>query len=347
MKAMRGVALAAGFLVAATGLEGQESHRLGGSSVAIYNLAGEVEVVRGTGSDVVVSLTRGGGDAAELSVDVRQVRGRETLIVHYPSDEIVYDRGQRGSFNSTLRIRDDGTWGGGIDGGDRVRVSSSGNGLEAHADLRVEVPDGRAVAVFLAVGEASARGLSADVELDLGSGAVEVSEVRGDVLVDTGSGGVRVSGVEGELEVDTGSGSILIDGVRGPALTVDTGSGRVDVSDVEADIVEVDTGSGSVDLLRVSAEDVVVDTGSGSVEVELLSAVDRVEIDTGSGSITLRVPTGVNAEIEADSGSGGVDVDIPLQLRTQRRNYIRGTLGDGRGRITLDTGSGRIRVIGN
>ncbi|MEK9502071.1 DUF4097 family beta strand repeat-containing protein [Gaopeijia maritima] len=347
MKGMRGVALGVGFLIAATGLEAQETHRLGGSSVAIYNLAGEVEVVRGTGSEVVVSLTRGGADAQRLSVDVREVRGRETLVVHYPADEIVYDRGRRGSYNTTMRIRDDGTWGGGISGGDRVRVSSSGSGLEAHANLRVEVPNGRAVAVFLAVGEATARGLNADVELDIGSGAVEVADVQGDVSVDTGSGGVQVSGVQGELMVDTGSGSITIDGVRGPALSVDTGSGRVDVSDVEAEVVEVDTGSGSVDLLRVSAADVMVDTGSGAVEVEVLTAVDRVEIDTGSGSITLRVPSGVNAEIEADSGSGGVDLDIPMQLRTQRRNYIRGTLGDGRGRITLDTGSGRIRVIGN
>jgi hypothetical protein len=63
--------------------------------------------------------------------------------------------------------------------------------------------------------------------------------------------------------------------------------------------------------------------------------------------VTLRLPDGVDAEIEADSGSGGIDVDFPMQVRTQRRDYLRGMLGDGRGQITVDTGSGRIRIVRN
>lgn len=341
-----GVAAAALALAAVPGTA-QESYRLGGTQVAVYNLAGDVEVVRGSGSDVVVTLTRGGDDGGSLDVETREVQGWEALVVRYPDDEIVYDRGGRGNYSTTIQVRDDGTWGGGWGGGDRVRVRSSGSGLEAHADLRIEVPEGRDIRVYLAVGEASARGLRGDVELDLGAGRAAVEDVVGDVSVDTGSGGVTVSSVQGEVVVDTGSGSVRIDGVRGPALLVDTGSGSVDAADIEADVVEVDTGSGSVDLVRVSAADILVDTGSGSVDVEVLTMIDRVEIDTGSGGVTLRVPEGVNAEIEADSGSGGIDVDVPLQLRTQRRDYLRGVMGDGRGRITIDTGSGRIRVVGN
>lgn len=334
--------------LAAVPAAGQETYRLGGGQVAVYNLAGEVEVVRGSGSEVVVTLVRGGDDGGALEVETRDVQGWDALVVRYPSDEIVYDRGTGGNYSTTLQVRDDGTWGGGWgDRGDRVRVRSSGRGLEAHADLRIEVPEGRDIRVYLAVGEASARGLRGDVELDLGSGRVDVADVVGRVSVDTGSGGVSVSQVEGEVMVDTGSGAVRVNGVRGPALLVDTGSGSVDAADVEADVVEVDTGSGGVDLVRVAAADILVDTGSGAVDVEVLTAVDRVEIDTGSGGVTLRMPRDVDAEIEADSGSGGIDVDIPLQLRTQRRNYIRGVLGDGRGRITIDTGSGSIRIVGN
>lgn len=338
----------AALVLAAAPVAGQETYRLGASQVAVYNLAGEVEVVRGSGSDVVVTLTRGGDDGDALEVETRDVQGWEALVVRYPDDEIVYDRGVRGNnYSTTIQVRDDGTWGGGWGGGDRVRVRSSGRGLEAHADLRIEVPEGHDIRVYLAVGEASARGLRGDVELDLGAGRVDVDDVVGDVSVDTGSGGVTVSQVQGEVVVDTGSGSVRVDGVRGRSLLIDTGSGSVDAADIEANAVEVDTGSGSVELMRVSAADILVDTGSGSVDVEVLSEVDRVEIDTGSGGVTLRVPADVGAEIEADSGSGGIDVDVPLQLRTQRRNYLRGVLGDGGGRITIDTGSGRIRVVGN
>ena len=174
---------------------GQESYRLSGSRVAVYNLAGQVEVVRGSGSDVVVTLSRGGDDAAQLEVETREVDGYDALVIRYPSDDVVYDRGRGGNSSTTLRVRDDGTWGG-------------------------------------RVGEASAVGLRGDVELDIGAGRASVEDVVGDVSVDTGSGGVTVAGVQGEVLVDTGSGSVQVEGVRGPMLSVDTGSGSVDASSV-------------------------------------------------------------------------------------------------------------------
>ncbi len=344
---MNPAAAAVLFALAAVPASAQESYRISGPRVAVYNLAGAVEVVPGRGNEVVVTLTRGGSDAAELEVEMHEVDGYEALVVRYPSDEVVYDWGRRGNSSTTVRVRDDGTWGGRTRGGDQVRVRTSGRGLEAHADLRIEVPEGHDIRVFVAVGETMARGLRGDVDLDSGSGRIDVEDIVGDLSVDTGSGSVTVAGVVGEVSIDTGSGSVDVEGVRGPVLTVDTGSGSVDVMDVEADVVEVDTGSGSVQLARVAAPNIVVDTGSGSVDLHVLSAVDRIVVDTGSGGVTLRLPDGTSAEVEADSGSGGIDVDFPIQVVSQRRNYLRGVMGDGRGRIEIDTGSGRIRVIRN
>jgi hypothetical protein len=344
---MNPAALAALLAVAAVPVAAQESYRISGPRVAVYNLAGNVEVVSGRGSEVVVTLTRGGADSAALDVEMHEVDGYEALVVRYPSDEVVYDGGRSGNSSTTIRVRDDGTWGGRTSGGDQVRVRTSGRGLEAHADLRIEVPEGRDIRVFLAVGETTARGLRGDVALDSGSGRIDVEDIVGDVSVDTGSGAVTVAAVQGEVSIDTGSGSVEVEGVRGAVLTVDTGSGSVGATDVEAEVVEVDTGSGAVDLARVSASSIVVDTGSGSVDLQVLSPVDRIVVDTGSGGVTLRLPTGTDAELEADSGNGGIDVDFPMQVMSQRRNYLRGVMGDGRGRIEIDTGSGRIRVIRN
>src|SRR2546422_574200 len=85
-----------------------ERRTLAGGHVAIYNLAGVVRLERGTGSDVVVELTRGGPDAGKLQIATGPLRGRETLRVIYPNDEIVYRELGRGA-NTTLRVRDDGT----------------------------------------------------------------------------------------------------------------------------------------------------------------------------------------------------------------------------------------------
>lgn len=337
---------AAGLLavtVAALPLRGQESYRLGGGEVAVYNLAGEVEVVAGSGNEVVVRVTTAGADAGRLSVQVGEIRGMNTLRVLYPDDEIVYRHEGRSRFQSNLRVREDGTFGGGM-GGDRVTIRSGGSGLEAHANLRIEVPAGRALHLHNAVGEITAQGLRGDLSIDVNSGPIRVGDIQGNVSLDTGSGSIDARGIRGELEIDTGSGSVTVQDVEGPWVLVDTGSGGVDARGIRAERLEVDTGSGGIDLLEVSAPDVTVDTGSGSVEVELLSVVQNLEIDTGSGGVTVYLPANLDAEIEVDTGSGGIDVDFPVEVRTMRRNYFRGTVGNGSGRILIDTGSGGIRL---
>ena len=346
MRVRNAVLMVTGMAVALSAPAGaQERYTVGGSEVAIYNLAGEVEVVGGSGPDVVVEVMRGGSDGEQLTVEVGEVRGRETLRVVYPSDRVVYEaRGWRG--NTELRVNDDGTFGGGR-GGDRVKVSGSGRGLEAHANLRITVPPGKDVAVYLAAGEITASDVSSDLRLDTHSGAVEARGIRGDLLVDTGSGSVVVEDVGGAVSVDTGSGSVTINGVNGGDVRIDTGSGGVRGSDITAGSVSVDTGSGGVELLRVGSADVFVDTGSGSVEVEITTDIDRLEVDTGSGSVTVRMPADVGATVEVETGSGGIDVDLPLRIRSVRRDYLRGEIGDGRGRIVIDTGSGSIRLLSN
>jgi len=325
----------------------QETHRLAGGETAVYNLAGTAQVVRGSGSQVEVEVLRGGRDADRLEIDVREVDGREALIVRYPDDEIAYPGMGRGS-RTQLRVRDDGTfyndWG--WDRGREVRISGSGRGMEAWADLRISVPAGSDFALYLATGSTDLEGVDGTVLVDTGSGGIRSRGSRGHLNMDTGSGEIVVDGHEGDLEVDTGSGSVELNEVRGGEIYVDTGSGSVRGGGVWADRFEVDTGSGEIQLGAVAAPRVVLDTGSGSVEVELTQDLDRLEIDTGSGSVTVRVPPSVGAEVEMDSGSGGIDLEVPFEAREVRRNYVRGTLGDGNGRIHIDTGSGRIRITG-
>jgi hypothetical protein len=338
------VALA--LVVVPTRIDAQETYRIGGNEVAIYNLAGRAEVVRGSGSEVVVRVTRGGEDAGRLSVEVGEVRGRETLRVIYPDDQIVYPELGRGS-QMTVRVRDDGTFFGDGPRGDRVEVRGSGSGLEAWADLVVELPAGRDFTLVLAAGHSEVTGVSGDISVDTGSGSVEATDITGALEVDTGSGAVRVSGVNGSLGVDTGSGSVVVNDVDGDVVDIDTGSGEVRGGGIRASSLIVDTGSGSIELDEVSVPEIELDTGSGEVDLTLLADVALLEVDTGSGSVTIRAPADLGGQVEIETGSGGIDTDFTVQVTSMRRDHLRGTLGDGRGEIHIDTGSGSIRLIRN
>ncbi|HEX6939865.1 MAG TPA: DUF4097 family beta strand repeat-containing protein [Longimicrobiales bacterium] len=334
-------------------LRAQEPERFAFSDdeVAIYNLAGAVSVVAGGGSSVVVELSRGGGGAGELRVETGRIDGRQTLRVVYPTDRVVYPELGRGS-RTSVRIRGDGTfygndgdWFGGR--GDRVTIAGSGRGLEAFADLRIAVPEGKRVSVYLGAGRATIANVNGAVAIKTRIGSIEAAGTRGSLALDTGSGAVSVRDAEGEVDVDTGSGGVDVFGVRGARLHVDTGSGRVEGGDIAVDGLDVDTGSGSIELDGVRSTDIRLDTGSGSVRLALLDDVRNLEIDTGSGSVTLAVPAALSARLELDTGSGGIEADLPLRVLRSERNYLLAQAGQGDGSIRVDTGSGGIRIRAN
>lgn len=343
----RAALLALGTAAAATLPAGaQERFTLEGDRVAVYNLAGEVRVEPGSGDGVVVEVTRGGSAGARLDVERGEHDGFRTLAVVYPGDEIVYPRMGRGS-NTNLTVRGDGTFGGDsriFGGGRRVTLRGAGRGAEAWADLRVMVPEGRTVAVHQAVGEVEVTNVRGDLRVKTASAAVRATGTRGTLNVDVGSGGVELEDAQGDLLVDTGSGGVRLSRVGGSRLVVDTGSGGVTGEGITVEDLRVDVGSGGVRLAGVAARDVLVDTGSGSVGLDLTRDARSVRIDTGSGGVTLGLPEDFGAELEIDTGSGGIDVDVPVTVRVSRRSHLVGTVGDGEGRVVIDTGSGGVRV---
>lgn len=341
-------------LVAAATLQAQTSrHELRGRRVAVYNLVGTLRVEGGSGSAVSVELTRRGRDASRLRVESGDVGGTEALRVIYPADRVVapaeYRRegrwGWRGQRMSRLRVESDGTFGDGWRSrGDDVEIVSEGRGLEAAADLTVSVPKGQQLALHLAVGEVIVRNVDGEIDVDVHAASLEASGTSGVLRLDTGSGEVTVRDAQGELEIDSGSGSVQVTGMRGRSLRMDTGSGSLTATRVVVDELRLDSGSGRVTLRDVQAPDLTVDTGSGGVEVELTADVERMMVESGSGGITIGIPRSLGAEIDVRTGSGGIDLDVPVTARRTERRRLTGTVGDGKGRMVVETGSGGVRI---
>jgi hypothetical protein len=333
-----------------------ERRALAGSDVAIYNLAGVARLERGTGADVVVELTRAGRDAGKLSIATGPLRGRETLRVMYPDDEIVYGELGRGS-STTLRVRDDGTFGDRdgehrdrhwFEDGRQVRIRGSGGGLEAHADLRVAIPAGKRVAMYLGVGQALVSNVDGDLRVDVSSANVTADHVKGSLLIDTGSGDVRVSDVTGDVSLDTGSGNVTLGGAQGSRVHLDTGSGNVTVERVTADVLSIDTGSGDVTTSVVRADDINIDTGSGNVRLDLVADLRSLYVDTGSGDVTITVPADLGAAVDIETGSGDIDLqNVTVRTTRLEKDHLTGEIGDGKGRMKIETGSGGVRLVRN
>lgn len=335
----------AAVLLSAGPLAAAERFTLAGPNVAVWNIAGETTIEAGSGADVVVLVERAGRDAADLRLESGAIRGRSaTLRVVYPGNRVVYPALGRWS-NSTTNRRSDGTFGDDMKdwiGGSRVTVAGGGSGLEAHANLRVQVPKGRKLAVFTLAGPATISNVDGDITFDGGSGSATAERVRGRLNLDLGSGRARVSDVDGELTVDTGSGSIEVSGVHGGRISLDTGSGSVEADDLRAGSLRIDTGSGGVTATGIESDDVSVDTGSGHVRLGFVSTASNVHVDTGSGGCTMLLPASFDASFTIETGSGGIRSTLPLVVERRDSDYLRGRMGEGRGEVHIETGSGGV-----
>ncbi|HYC50037.1 MAG TPA: DUF4097 family beta strand repeat-containing protein [Gemmatimonadaceae bacterium] len=338
-------------ILLASPLQGQvEQRTLRGTTVAVYNLVGLLRAVPATGDAVTVEITRRGADGNQLKIETGPVRGRETLRMVYPSDRIVYSAARHRGQRTTLNVREDGTFSDGDSnerGRDRVEIRGSGSGLDAHADLVVGIPRGQRIELFLAVGRVEMANVEGDILVDVGAAEVDVAGAKGNLVFDTGSGHVSLRDVIGNVDLDTGSGGLTVDRLKGDVLNIDSGSGGIRGADIEVRELRADVGSGGLRLSAVKAARIVAETGSGGVDLGLLTNVELLDVETGSGGATIRAPASLSAEIEAETGSGGFSTDFEIVTRRFSRNHVVGRIGDGKGRVRLEAGSGSIRLLKN
>ena len=209
------------------------------------------------------------------------------------------------------------------DGGIRIRDSQDGN------RVRVEVREphfqfsfgSRSVLVEVQMPSAG------QLDVVTGDGNVHAADLKGALQIRTGDGQIVLDDIVGELNLDTGDGDIRVRNFSG-AMTAHTGDGRIEVSGTV----------GALDL----------ESGDGNILVEALNG-SSVEggwhIRTGDGNLTLRLPSSLDANLDAHTGDGSISSELPIRASGEiRSRSIRGELNHGGPTIRLSSGDGNIRI---
>ncbi|MEM0961918.1 MAG: DUF4097 family beta strand repeat-containing protein [Bacteroidota bacterium] len=170
---------------------------------------------------------------------------------------------------------------------------------------------------------------------------VEIPQ-RYSVDLDVGSGEIQLASIVGDARIDTGSGNVDVETIDGRAILIDTGSGNVRAERLRGE-VRIDTGSGDVEVGSVEGGPLTIDTGSGDVDVALRTDASA-RFDTGSGDVTVRLARGAGFDVDMDGGRIRIDDVLQFAGRSERRS-ARGQIGRGGGKIQVGTGSGTIRLV--
>jgi DUF4097 and DUF4098 domain-containing protein YvlB len=160
-----------------------------------------------------------------------------------------------------------------------------------------------------------------------GNGDVRIAGGGAEVIAATGNGRVDVNGTTGQVRASTGNGDVAVQDARGP--------------------VDASTGSGNVRVVTSSGP-VSASSGNGDIDVSI-GKLDRspdMSFSTGNGRVTLSLPDGFGAEVDANTGNGTVSSDFPVKMRSGRLDpsRLRGTIGDGGGRLSISSGNGDVKI---
>ena len=167
-----------------------------------------------------------------------------------------------------------------------------GCGRDCSVDYELVVPSGTSVEGMDGSGEVTLTGV-AEVDVETGSGAVEVRDVSGLVTVTTGSGSVLLERLGDRGMVNSSSGSITGRELSGP-MDATTTSGDLTLDLARQQNVRAQTSSGDV-ALTVPAGSYRVDSrpegGSGESRIDVVNDPDAqyaLDLSTSSGTISVR-----------------------------------------------------------
>jgi DUF4097 and DUF4098 domain-containing protein YvlB len=219
----------------------------------------------------------------------------------------------------------------------RIRVVRSGSRLE----LRVEDEKGRNRDVELRLTVPAWLGLEVsgrDLE-------VEVHGLEGEVHIRNLDGDIVLSDLSGPVEAVSVQGGIQARELNGPAR-LKTGNDDIEVHGATGDLW-IETIAGELDLKDLSSRRLEVSTTSGDVDFQgRLQPSGEYTFQSHDGDITLILSEPVDQEVSVLVYDGEFTSSFPVRARGIRSGEdFSFKLGDGSGRLRLQTFDGDIRIL--
>jgi len=282
---------------------------------------------------VRLELTNGAGDSKVTVGSPSEVRIHAEFHVKSWSDSRAQTRANEMKSNPPFSQE-----------GNLIRIG--GAGLHASAvvfNYTITVPPETEIQANSESGDIEVNGVKGPLSVTTGSANVLASNVAGDVHARSGSGTISLASIQGQAQATSGSGDITVANVHGD-VRIQTGSGAIRIGS-PAGAVVASTGSGSLSVSG-AMEDLRLRSGSGNIAV----AGDPEggtywDFHTSSGNVILQVTPKASFRFYAKTNSGDIDAAIPVVMEGTAGNHaLRARIGDGKGRVEVETSSGNVAL---
>ncbi len=179
------------------------------------------------------------------------------------------------------------------------------------------------------------------------NGSVKVEDLEGGGHAKSTNGQLTISRVNGDYQLETTNGSIAIEDAQGYERAETTNGairGRLAAGSFQAQ-----TTNGSIDLTVSRPEQgraLRATTTNSSINIALAEFHDNaVTAETTHGSLVLRLPSNLNARVNAETSLSAISNDLPLSSTDESsKTHLRGQWGKGGAPISATTTMGSIHL---
>jgi DUF4097 and DUF4098 domain-containing protein YvlB len=148
-----------------------------------------------------------------------------------------------------------------------------------------------------------------------------------------------------DLKLGSHNGAVKINNITG-RIDSTTHNGRATAKNISGE-VKLNTHNGRVECEEISG-DTQLRTHNGGVKVHYSGTAEPIcdiSIVTHNGSIELTTPHNYSARVEASTHNGSINTDLPITVTGKvSKSRLTGTIGDGQGKLHLETHNGSIKL---
>ena len=199
-------------------------------------------------------------------------------------------------------------------------------------------------------GSITAEDIQGPAHLETAYGAVTCKEFSGgDITLKTSSGKITLLKASfGDCDLQTSYGSITTDGITGNLIKLHSSSGSITVKEASAKTADISTSYGRINCQQITANEIAAKSGSGNIDI-VCSQKAPAEIIasavTAYGSIQFVTPPDFAGQVELSTSYGSVKTDLPIMITGEvSKKKLAGTVGQGKGKLRLETRSGSIKL---
>lgn len=270
------------------------------SKLIVETGSGDIHIIRGEDNQIFIS--------ARFIVQAPGAEAAHKLAEQLKIDPPIKQQ------DNTIRVGDLRKYGLGVSC--NILETWSCFGASITMSFTIQVPYATEVELDSGSGDQRVAGIRGPVRTNAGSGDIEISGVGQEVIAKVGSGDIRVAGAA-KVNINIGSGRVELSKIR-EDVKVDVGSGNVSLEEIGGDIA-VSTGSGNVRLNSNLGAGVRWHLRTGSGHVRLALPPDArfvITAKVSSGEIEMDFPLAGKIRKRELRGTVGESPEAEIHIKT-------------------------------